>query len=73
MALLDEKLRKIEEALYEQPEITVTYFRPDLRKAGGTYVQKRGRVKKLDPYSRAVVFTDGMTIPIDDISDIILE
>ena len=72
-ALLNEKLRKIEEEIYDRPEITVTYFRPDLRKVGGAYVQKRGRVKKLDAYLRAVVFTDGMTVPIEDISEIYLD
>ena len=72
-ALLDEKLRKIEEEIYDRPEVVITYFQPDLRKAGGAYLQKRGRVKKLDAYQRAVVFTDGMIIPIDDISDIILD
>ena len=72
-ALLDEKLRKIEEEIYDRPEITVTYFRPDLRKAGGAYVQKRGRVKKLDAYLRAIVFTDGMTVPVEDISEIFLD
>mgnify|MGYP003293724567 CR=1 FL=1 len=72
-AVLNEKLREIEEGLYDRPEITITYFRPDLRKAGGAYVQKRGRVKKLDAYLRAVVFTDGMTVPIEDISEIFLD
>ena len=72
-ALLDEKLRKIEEEIYDRPEVEVTYFQPDLRKAGGAYLQKQGRVKKLDAYLRTMVFTDGMTIPIDDISEIILE
>ena len=72
-AMLNEKLRKIEEELYDRPEITVTFFRPDLRKAGGAYVQKRGRVKKLDAYLRAVVFTDGMTVPIEDITEIYLD
>ena len=72
-ALLDEKLRKIEEEIYDRPEVEITYFQPDLRKAGGAYLQKRGRVKKLDAYLRAVVFTDGVIIPIDDISDIILD
>lgn len=72
-ALLDEKLRKIEEDIFEQPEVSLTYFQPDIRKAGGAYVQKRGRVKKLDPYNRTVVFCDGMSVAIEDISDIILE
>ena len=72
-ALLDEKLREIEAEIDDRPEISVTYFQPDLRKAGGAYVQKRGRVKKLDPYTRSVLFTDGMAVAIDDISEIILE
>ena len=71
-ALLDEKLRLIEENIQENPEIVVTYFQPDLRKFGGAYVQKSGRVKKLDAYSRAIVFTDGMAIRIEDISEIYL-
>ena len=72
-ALLDEKLRKIEEEIYDRPEVEITYFQLDLRKAGGAYLQKRGRVKKLDAYLRAVVFTDGMTVPIEDISEISLD
>ena len=72
-ALLDEKLRKIEEEIYDRPEVEITYFQPDLRKAGGAYLQKRGRVKKLDAYLRAMVFTDGMIIPIEDSSDINLD
>ena len=69
-ALLDEKLHLIEENLQDSPEITVTYFKPDLRKMRGAYVEKSGRVKKLDAYSRAIAFTDGMAIRIEDISDI---
>ena len=69
-ALLDEKLRLVEENIQELPEITVTYFRPDLRKMGGAYVEKTGRVKKLDAYSRSVIFADGQAIRIEDILDI---
>ena len=71
-ALLDEKLRLIEENIQESPEIVVTYFKPDLRKFGGAYIQKSGRVKKLDAYSRSVIFTDGTAIRIEDISEIYL-
>ena len=71
-ALLDEKLRLIEENIQESPEVIVTYFKPDLRKFGGAYIRKSGRVKKLDAYSRSVVFTDGTAIRIEDISEIYL-
>lgn len=69
-ALLDEKLRLIEENIQETPEIIVTYFKPDLRKMGGAYMEKSGRVKKLDTYSCSIVFTDGTAIRIEDILDI---
>ena len=71
-ALLDEKLRLIEESIQESPEVIVTYFKPDLRKFGGAYIRKSGRVKKLDAYSRSVIFTDGTAIQIEDISEIYL-
>ena len=69
-ALLDEKLRLIEENIQENPEVIVTYFQPDLRKFGGTYLEKSGRVKKLDAYNRSILFLDGTAIRIEDISDI---
>ena len=49
-AVLDEKLRMIQEMLPAHPEITVTYFQPDAKKSGGAYVSVTGRVKKLDLY-----------------------
>lgn len=67
---LNEKLRIIKEHLAEQPEITITYFQPDDRKAGGTYVSVTGYVKKINEYERAVVMMDGMHIFIDQIFDI---
>ena len=69
-ALLDEKLRLIEENIQDGPEIVVTWFKPDMRKIGGAYMQKADRVKKLDPYTRSIIFADGMAIRIEDISDI---
>ena len=35
--------------------ITLTYFRPDERKAGGTYVETEGMVKKVDPLQQVLV------------------
>ena len=71
--LLNRVYRYLQDNISLQPRVSITYFQPDLRKVGGVYVQKRGRVKKLDAYLRAVVFTDGMTVPIEDISEISLD
>ena len=68
--LLNGRLQELKEHLKEQPEVTVTYFRPDARKAGGSYVTITGKVKKINEYERLIIFTDGSFIPIDRIYDI---
>lgn len=62
---LDEKLRLLKENLSQKPEIEATYFQPDERKSGGAYVTIRGRVKKIDEYSRRILFTDGTSFPLE--------
>lgn len=66
-ALLNAKLQMIQEQLDDQPQVVITYFRPDDRKAGGAYVAARGCVKIIDEYERSVVMKDGARIRIDDI------
>ena len=68
---LEEKLK---EALkYPEEEITITYFRPDERKAGGSYLTVRSKVRKIKEYERLIVLEDGTKIPLDDISEIEVE
>ncbi|MBT9779417.1 hypothetical protein GPL15_23345 [Clostridium sp. MCC353] len=69
-AILDEKLRMVQEMLSQQPEITVTYFQPDEKKAGGRYVSASGNVKKIDLYHHLIVMTDGLRIPLDEVYEI---
>ena len=42
---LDEKLRSCRSCFQREPEITVCYFEPDARKAGGAYRRKNGRLR----------------------------
>lgn len=67
---LDEQLRLVRENLDCRPEIEVTYFQPDEKKSGGAYVTLFGKLKKIDEYSRQVIFTDGKSIPIERIFSI---
>jgi len=67
---LDLKQRILAEAAAERPEITVTWFQPDGRKDGGSYVTSSGRLKKIDGPGRRVVLTDGTEIPMEDIVDL---
>lgn len=67
---LSNKLQIIADRLKEQPEIAITYFQPDGKKNGGTYVTAVSAAKKIDKYERVVVMSDGIVIPIDEIISI---
>ena len=67
LSRLNEKLNMIQEFLDEEPEVTITYFEPDKKKAGGAYVSITGVVKRIDEYEHLVIMTDGRKIRIDDI------
>ena len=45
----------------------MTYFVPNNRKSGGEYVTVTGRVRRIDEHNREIVFTDGVTVGIDDV------
>lgn len=51
----------------KHPPVSVTYFMPDEKKAGGAYVTVSGDFRRIDESNRIVVLTDGTTIPIGDI------
>lgn len=59
---LNEKMQEIAEHLKEAPEVTLTYFKDDDKKAGGTYVTVTGRIKKLQKYEKQLVLEDGTVI-----------
>lgn len=69
-AQLNEQLWLLRENLHRKPEIAITYFQPDDKKNGGAYVTVSGRVKKIDEYSRRVIFTDGTVLPMEHIFSI---
>ena len=66
-AALDERLQIIQDHLSEVPEVTITYFQPDDRKAGGAYLSVSGSIKKIDAYEKCVVMMDKQKIPIKEI------
>lgn len=62
--ILNRQHEMLLEHLAEQPEVTFVYFVPDEKKAGGAYITKTGRVKKIDEYEREYVLTDNTLIPM---------
>ena len=70
LSALDMKYQLLMEALDEAPEVTITYFQPDERKAGGKYLTATGAVKKIDDFERRITMQDGAKIPMDDVLSI---
>ena len=69
---INAKLHYIKDNIDENPEITVEYFVPDEKKAGGAYLTLNDRVSIIDEYEREVVFISGKRVIIDDIYKIFL-
>lgn len=67
---LDWKQQMLGQIIDQRPEVTVTWFKPDEKKDGGSYVTASGQLKKTDGVERLLVLTDGTRIPLDDILDI---
>lgn len=65
---LNAKLNFIQEHIKERPEVIITYFQPDERKEGGTYVTVTGRVRRIDEVNRVMVFEDERIVWIETIT-----
>ena len=70
LTALDRKYQLLIEALDDAPEVTIIYFQPDERKAGGQYVSATGTVKKVDTFGRRIILQDGTRIPLDSVFDL---
>lgn len=66
--LLDMRLQTIREHLAEKPEAAVTFFEPDQKKSGGTYVTVTGRIKRIDEYEGKLVLEGGISILMADVT-----
>ena len=73
--LLDTKLQELVERKSLENDVAVefVYFQPDATKTGGEYVEKLGKLKRIDEVNRVVVLEDKTEILIDDIIGIMDE
>ena len=68
IAQLNEKINIIRNNIGIEQNVSITYFIPDAKKAGGSYVTYSGIVKKVDEYEHTMIMTDQTVIPIEQIS-----
>ena len=69
---LNLKLGILKQRQKELPEVKVTYFVPDLKKEGGSYRIKAGKVRTIDEFNNVIIFSDGEKIRISDTYEIVL-
>ena len=69
-ALLDVRLQKLADEIRSLPPVTLTYFQPDKKKAGGAYVCVTGQLKKIDDLEGTLILAGEEKIQIEDIVDI---
>ena len=64
-----EKLDETIKVVMDNPslEIKITYFIPDSRKDGGKYLEKKGKIKRIDTYQNKIIMRDATKIAIRDI------
>lgn len=67
---LSDRLLILSDRMNEHPEVAITYFQPDAKKNGGTYITAAGTAKKIDEFERVVVMPNGTVIPINEIISI---
>ncbi len=72
LAALDAQLSLLRQRLPNQPEITVTRFVPDEKKAGGHFETLTGRVRRLDEVHRLLILTDGAKIDMNTIVELLI-
>ena len=67
LTALNVRYQMLTDALEKRPEVRITYFKPDERKAGGAYVTTVGAVRKIDDFEQTIIMQDGTRIPMDDV------
>lgn len=70
---LNAQLRRAQEMLDKNPQITMTVYYEDRVKEGGRFETVTGRLKKIDQYQGGLVLTDGREIPFFRICDLMVE
>lgn len=68
--VLDRKLQLIKQKIHTKPEVTITYFIPDLKKDGGEYVTVTGNIRKIDEFNQLIIMQDETEIYIEDVIEI---
>ena len=68
--ILNRKLAILRDHLKDTPDVTITFFRPDEKKPGGSYETYTGNLRVIDDYEQNLIMSDGNKIPLPSVLDI---
>ena len=68
---LNRRLVALTARLPDRPEVTIEYFVPDDRKAGGAYVTVTDRVRHISVPEKTLVMEDGTVISLEDVDSVV--
>ena len=66
----DRKLSILQGFLEISPDVVVTYFEPDKRKAGGKYLTVTAQLKDIQMERKRIILSSGEKIPFENIKDL---
>ena len=69
-SIISKQLFELQTRLKTDSTVTVTFFEPDARKAGGSYKTITGAAKRVDEFLGVLELSNGIVIPFDDIMTI---
>ena len=52
--------------------VRVEYFLPDSKKSGGSFETVTGQVEKVDDFDQTLILSNGISIPFDDILELVI-
>ena len=67
LTALNVRYQMLMDVLAEGPEVRITYFKPDEKKAGGAHMTITGAVRKIDDCEQMITMRDGTRIPMGDV------
>lgn len=67
LTALNVRYQMLMDVLAEGPEVRITYFKPDEKKAGGAHMTINGAVRKIDDFEQMITMRDGTRIPMGDV------
>ena len=67
---LNEHLQLLREHLVQKPQVSITYFVPDRKKEGGSYLTITGTIAKIEETRHQVIMENGTVIPMNDIYEV---